>query len=180
MVAVTFFPVAEAAPLGEEPEVEAFPRSVRSGQNSHSISYDTSLPLTTVFMSLPLPAIVLQALSESDCDREASEKSGPKKSSRSRRKGWGVWGSHESGESDGTSSSTPTRTSLSLSRSLVLKRLHQAIQFFSLLSFFMPAGQRGKQAAEPHARGVWQEMVNRSREYEGYETLKILFQPKIL
>ena len=115
MVAVTFFPVAEAAPLGEEPEVEAFPRSVRSGQNSHSISYDTSLPLTTVFMSLPLPAIVLQALS--DCDREASEKSGPKKSSRSRRKGWGVWGSHESGESDGTSSSTPTRTSLSLSLS---------------------------------------------------------------
>ena len=44
----------------------------------------------------------------------------------------------------------------------------------------MPAGQRGKQAAEPHARGAWQEMVNRSREYEGYETLKILFQPKIL
>ena len=156
MVAVTFFPVAEAAPLGEEPEVEAFPRSVRSGQNSHSISYDTSLPLTTVFMSLPLPAIVLQALS--DCDREASEKSGPKKSSRSRRTGWGVWGSHESGESDGTSSSTPTRTSLSLSLSLSFPcfetRLHQAIQFFSLLSFFMPAGQRGKQAAEPHARGV--------------------------
>lgn len=89
-----------------------------------------------------------------------------------------MWGSHESGESDGTSSSTPTRTSLS--RSLVLKRLHQAIQFFSLLSFFMPAGQRGKQAAEPHARGAWQEMVNRSTEYEGYETLKILFQPKIL
>ena len=91
-----------------------------------------------------------------------------------------MWGSHESGEADRTSSSTPTRTSLSLSRSLVLKRLHQAIQFFSLLSFFMPAGQRGKQAAEPHARGAWQEMVNRSREYEGYETLKILFQPKIL
>lgn len=178
MVAVTFFPVAEPAPLGEEPEVEAFPRSVRSGQNSQSSSYDTSLPLTTVFMSLPLPAIVLQALSQSDCDREALKKSGPKKSSRSRRKGWGVWGSHESGESDGTSSSTPTRTSLS--RSLVLKRLHQAIQFFSLLSFFKPAGRRGKQAAEPHARGAWQEMVNRSREYEGYETLKILFQPKIL
>ena len=78
MVAVTFFPVAEAAPLGEEPEVEAFPRSVRSGQNSHSISYDTSLPLTTVFMSLPLPAIVLEARSESDCDREALKNAAPK------------------------------------------------------------------------------------------------------
>ena len=98
------------------------------------------------------------------------------------RDGWGVSGSHESGEADRTSSSTASRTSLSLSlsRSLVLKRLHQAIQFFSVLSFFMPAGQRGKQAAEPHARGAWQEMVNRSREYEGYETVKILFQPKIL